>query len=176
MRPGLKVPAQRLLRQTEVAGTFSPGWIHQPGVKVDFYSRLEPPTGSKGLLLGRGYAGGWKVTFSLGWSHQPGLKVPSLYPGRLLSPRARAQHILKLTALVFLLPPSIVPPSILRFLRRFLRFLHRFFSCKGYQSHTLIFYHCLISFCSLYIYSSLLWFFSFVSNLSSKSLQACIFT
>ena len=77
---------------------------------------------------------------------------------------------------MFLLPPSIVPPSIIRFLRRFLRFLRRFFSCKGYQSHTLIFHHCLISFCSLYIYGSVLWFFSFVSNLSSKSLQACIFT
>ena len=29
---------------------------------------------------------------------------------------------------------------------------------------------------TIYIYGSLLWFFSFVSNLSSKSLQACIFT
>ena len=26
IQPGLKAPAQRLLRQTEVAGTFSPGW------------------------------------------------------------------------------------------------------------------------------------------------------
>jgi len=34
LQPGLKVPAQWLLRQTEVAGTFSPGWSHQPGVKV----------------------------------------------------------------------------------------------------------------------------------------------
>ena len=160
-----------------MAGTFSPGWSHQPGLKIYFYSRLGAPTGSKGLLPGRGCARGWKVTFSPGWSHQPGLKVPPLYPGRLLlPPRARAQHILKLTALVFLLPPSIVPLSILRFFRRFLRFLRRFFSCKGYQSHTLIFHHCLISFCSLYIYGSLFWFFSFVSNLSSKSLQACIFT
>ena len=149
----------------------------RPGLKVYFYSRLVAPTGSKGLLPGRGCVRGWKVTFSPGWSHQPGLKVPALYPGRLLlPPRAQAQHILKLTALVFLLSPSIVPLSILRFLRRFLRFLHRFFSCKGYQSHTLIFHHYLISFCSLYIYGSLLWFFSFVSNLSSKSLQACIFT
>ena len=133
--------------------TFSPGWSHQPGLKVDFYSRMVAPTGGKGLLPGRGCAEGWKVTFSPGWSHQPGLNVPSLYPGRLLLPPwARAQHILKLIALVFLLPPSIVPLSILRFLRRF-------FSCKGYQSHTLIFHHCLISFCSLYIYGSLLWFF-----------------
>ena len=168
---GTKGPSQRLLRQIEVAGTFSLGWSHQPGLKVDFYSRLVAPTGSKGLLSGRGCAEGWKVTFSPGWSHQPGLKVPPLYPGcLLLPPRARAQHILKLTALVFLLPPSIVPLSILRFFRRF-------FSCKGYQSHTLIFHHCLISFCSLYIYMVLYFgFFSFVSNLSSKSLQACIFT
>ena len=114
IQPGLKVPAQWLLCQTEVAGTFSPSWSHQPGLKVDFYSRLVAPTGSKGLLPGHGCAGGWKVTFSPGWSHQPGLKVPPLYPGRLLlPPRARAQHILKLTTLVFLLPPSIVPPSIL---------------------------------------------------------------
>ena len=103
-----------------MAGTFSPGWSHQPGLKVDFYSRLVAPTGSKGLLLGRGCAGGWKVTFSPGWSHQPGLKVPLYIPAVsffLPEPEARAQHILKLTALVFLLPPSIVPPSILRFLR-----------------------------------------------------------
>ena len=33
-QPGLKVSAQRLLRQTEVAGTISPGWSHQPGLKV----------------------------------------------------------------------------------------------------------------------------------------------
>ena len=79
LRPGLErplVPAQRLLCQTEVAGTFSPGWNHQPGLKVDFYSLLVASTGSKGLLLGRGCARGWKVTFSPGWSHQPGLKVP----------------------------------------------------------------------------------------------------
>ena len=120
LQPGLKVPAKRLLCQTEVAGTFSPGCSHQPGLKVYFYSRLVAPTGSNGLLPGRGCAWGWKVTFSPGWSHQPGLKVPPLYPGRLLPPRARAQHILKLTALVFLLPPSLhcssihslIPPSI----------------------------------------------------------------
>ena len=107
--------AQRLLHQTEVAGTFSPGWSHQSGLKVYFYSRLVAPTGSKGLPPGRGCARGWQVTFSPGWSHQPGLKVPPLYPGRLLlPPRARAQHILKLTAVVFLLPP---PPL----------FLHPFF-------------------------------------------------
>ena len=51
-QPGLKVPAQRLLRQTEVAGTFSPGWSHQPGLKVYFYSRLVISTGSKGFLAG----------------------------------------------------------------------------------------------------------------------------
>ena len=64
---------------------------------------------------------GTRDTFSPGWWHQPRLKVPPLYPGRLLlPPRARAQHILKLTALVFLLPPSLhcssihysIPPSI----------------------------------------------------------------
>jgi len=75
IQPGLKAPAQRLLRQTEVAGTFSPGWSHQPGLKVDFYSRLVAPTGSKGLLPGRGCARGWKVTFSPGWIYQPGLNV-----------------------------------------------------------------------------------------------------
>ena len=110
--------------------TFSLGWSYQPGLKVYFYSRLVASTGSKGLLSGRGCARGWKVTFSPGWSHQPGLKVPPLYPDRLLlPPRARAQHILKLTALVFLLPPSLhcssihssispsissIPPSILQ--------------------------------------------------------------
>ena len=131
------------------------------GTKVDFYSRLVAPTGSKGLLPGRGCAGGWKVTFSPGWSHQPGLKVTPLYPGRLLlPPRTRAQHILKLIALVFLLPPSIVPPSILRFLRRF-------FSCKGYQSHTLIFIIGL-SHIVHYIYIVFMVFFLFVNNLSSK--------
>ena len=86
LQPGLKVPAQQLLRQTEVAGTFSLGWSHQPGLKVYFYFRLVAPTGSKGLLPGRGCTRGWKVTFSPGWSHQPGLKVPPLYPGRLLPP------------------------------------------------------------------------------------------
>ena len=80
LEPGLKVPVQRLLRQTEVAGTFSPSWSHQPGLKVDFYSRLVAPTGSKGLLPGSGCVRGWKVTFSLGWSHQPGLKVPLYIP------------------------------------------------------------------------------------------------
>ena len=121
LQPGLKVPAQRLLRQTDVTWTISPGWSHQPGLKVYFYSRLVAPTGSKGLLSGRGCARGWKVTFSPGWSHQPGLNILPLYIGRLLlPPRARAQHILKLTALVFLLPPSLhcssihysIPPSI----------------------------------------------------------------
>ena len=34
IQPGLKVPAQRLLRQTEVVGTFTPGWWLQPGLKV----------------------------------------------------------------------------------------------------------------------------------------------
>ena len=34
LQPGLKVPAQRLLRQAEVAETFSPGWSHQPKLKV----------------------------------------------------------------------------------------------------------------------------------------------
>ena len=58
LQPGLKVLAQRLLRQIEVAGTFSPGWSHQPGLKVDFYFRLVALTGSKGLLPGRGCAGG----------------------------------------------------------------------------------------------------------------------
>ena len=38
--------------------TFSPGWSHQPGLKLDFYSRLVAPTGSKGLLPGRGCARG----------------------------------------------------------------------------------------------------------------------
>ena len=56
LQPGLKVPVQWLLRQTEVAETFSPGWSHQPGLKVYFYSRLVDPTGSKGLLPGRGCA------------------------------------------------------------------------------------------------------------------------
>ena len=69
IQPGLNVPVQRLLRQTEVAGTFSPGWSHQPGLKVDFYSRLVAPTGSKGLLPGRGLE-----------SYQPGLKVPLYIP------------------------------------------------------------------------------------------------
>ena len=46
-QPGLKVPAQRLLRSAQWQGTFSPGWRHQPGLKVDLYSRLEPPTGTK---------------------------------------------------------------------------------------------------------------------------------
>ena len=121
LQPGLKVPAQRLLRQTEVAGTFSPGWSHQPGLKVYFYSRLVDPTGSKGLLPGHGCARGWKVTFSPGWIHQPGLNVLPLYIGRLLlPPRARAQHILKLTALASVLASSLhcssihssIPPSI----------------------------------------------------------------
>ena len=80
LQPGLKVPAQWLLCQIEVAGTFSPGWSHQPGLKVYFYSRLGAPTGSKGLLLSRGCARGWKVTFSPGWSHHPGLKVPLYIP------------------------------------------------------------------------------------------------
>ena len=75
IQPGLKVLAQRLLRQTEVAGTFSPSRSHQPGLKVYFYSRLVAPTGSKGLLPGRGCARGWKVTFSPGWIHQLGLNV-----------------------------------------------------------------------------------------------------
>ena len=114
------------------------------------------------------FSPGWIHQSSPGWIHQPGLKVPPLYPGRLLlPPRARAQHIFKLTALVFLLPSFIVPPSILRFLRRFLWFLRRFFSCKGYQSHTLIFHHWLISYCSLYIYC-FYGVFLFVNNLSSK--------
>ena len=60
--------------------TFSPGWSHQPGLKVYFYSRLVDPTGSKILLRGRGCARGWKVTFSPGWIHQPGLKVPLYIP------------------------------------------------------------------------------------------------
>ena len=86
LQPGLKVPAQRLLRQTEAAGTFSPGQNHQPGLKVDFYSRLVAPTGTKGLYhlcLVQQPLGG---TFSHGWSHQPGLKIPPLYLGRLLLP------------------------------------------------------------------------------------------
>ena len=37
LQPGLKVPAQRLLRQTKMAGTFIPGWSHQPGLKVPLY-------------------------------------------------------------------------------------------------------------------------------------------
>ena len=49
LQPGLKVPAQRLLRQAEVAGTFSPGWSHQPGVKV--YSRAVAAPGVGKLLL-----------------------------------------------------------------------------------------------------------------------------
>ena len=60
--------------------TFSPGWSHQPGLKVYFYSQLVAPTGSKCLLPGCGCARGWKVTFSPGWSHQPGLKVPLYIP------------------------------------------------------------------------------------------------
>ena len=136
-------------RRSRWAGTFSPGWSHQPGLKVDLYSWLVAPTGSRSLVPASGVARDWKVTFSPGWIHQPGLKVPLYIPAvSFFLPKpeeARAQHILKLTALVFLLPPSIVPPSILRFLRRF-------FSCKGYQSHTLIFHHWLISYCSLYIY------------------------
>ena len=36
--------------------TFSPGWCLQPGLKVDLYSRLEPPTGTKS-----------PPTFSPGW-------------------------------------------------------------------------------------------------------------
>ena len=35
---------------------FSPGWRHQPGLKVDLYSLLEPPTGTKS-----------PPTFSPGW-------------------------------------------------------------------------------------------------------------
>ena len=66
------VPAFFVPRTRE---TFSPSWSHQPGLKVDFYSLLVDPTGSKGLLPGRGCARGWKVTFSPGWSHQPGLNV-----------------------------------------------------------------------------------------------------
>ena len=47
LQPGLKVPAQRLLRSAQWQRTFSPGSRHQPGLKVDLYSRLEPPTGTK---------------------------------------------------------------------------------------------------------------------------------
>ena len=56
LQPGLKVPAQRLLRSAQWQVTFSPGWRHQPGLKVDLYSRLEPPTGTKS-----------PPTFSPGW-------------------------------------------------------------------------------------------------------------
>ena len=47
LQPGLKVPAQRLLRSAQWQRTFSPGWRHQPKLKVDLYSRLEPSTGTK---------------------------------------------------------------------------------------------------------------------------------
>ena len=107
-----RAPGGRRRRPINKGRTFSPGWWLQPGLKVYFYSRLVAPTGSKGLPPGRGCARGWKVTFSPGWSHQPGLKVSPLYPGRLLPPRARAQHILKLTVVVFLLPPSLHCSSI----------------------------------------------------------------
>ena len=56
LQPGLKVPAQRLLRSAQWQGTFSPSWRHQLGLKVDLYSRLEPPTGTKS-----------PPTFSPGW-------------------------------------------------------------------------------------------------------------
>ena len=35
LQPGLKVPAQRLLRSAQWQRTFSPGWRHQSGLKVD---------------------------------------------------------------------------------------------------------------------------------------------
>ena len=47
LQSGLKVPAQRLLRSVQWQSTFSPDCRHQPGLKVDLYSRLEPPTGTK---------------------------------------------------------------------------------------------------------------------------------
>ena len=153
-------------------GTFSPGWSHQPGLKVYLYFRLVALTGSKALVPASGVARDWKVTFSPGWIHQPGLKVPpykSCWPSSS-SPSLSESFSSNLSSVLAL------SPSILRFLHRFLRFLRRFFGSKGYQFHTLMFHRCLISFCSLYIY---IWFFivvffSFVSNLSSKSLQACI--
>ena len=128
IQPGLKVPAQRLLRQTEVAGTFSPGWSHQPGLKVYFYSRLVAPTGSKGLLPSRGCAGGWKVTFSPGWSHQSGLRSPFISrpsPSSSLSPssahfEAHCTSVLAsslhCSSIHSSIPPSIssIPPSILQ--------------------------------------------------------------
>jgi hypothetical protein len=44
-QPGVKSHTQRPVHH---ARTFTPGWRHQPRVKVDFYSRLETPTGSRG--------------------------------------------------------------------------------------------------------------------------------
>ena len=119
---GLKVPAQRLLRQTEVAGTFSPGRSHQPRLKVDFYSRLVAPTGSKGLLPGHGCAGGWKVTFSPGWSHQQGLKVPPFIsrpsPSSSMSPSSAPFEAHCTSVLASSLHcssiHSSIPPSILQ--------------------------------------------------------------
>ena len=99
-RPLIQGPNQALVSGNNAPGTretFSPGWWLQPGLKVDLYSRLVAPTGSKALVPASGVAQDWKVTFSPGWIHQPGLKVPPINPaGRLLPPRARPRALVKI--------------------------------------------------------------------------------
>jgi hypothetical protein len=97
---GLESPAQWIGQQTFAAGTFSPSLWFKPGLKITFQSRLEPPTGTKGLanflfrVLAPTGTIGW--SFSPGTLHQPGLKVPTyIYPISLSpSPRHTGQILI----------------------------------------------------------------------------------
>ena len=72
----MQKPNQALVPENIAPGTretFSPGWSHQLGLKVDLYSWLVAPTRSKAFVPASGVARDWKVTFSPGWIHQLGL-------------------------------------------------------------------------------------------------------
>ena len=57
--PLIQGPNQALVLENIAPGTretFSPGWWLQPRLKVDLYSRLVAPTGSKALVPASGVA------------------------------------------------------------------------------------------------------------------------